>query len=76
MRTGIQRCDRFSLTPAADAARALWRPRAHRALARLSRNVPPTLSLGDGAANVGPIRTWKGLAARAALLGFEFATDT
>src|SRR5215468_5852717 len=54
MRTGIKRCDRFSLASTGSAARALRRPRAHRALAGLSRDVSSTLPLGDGAANVGP----------------------
>lgn len=39
-RTGVQRCDRFPFAAIGSAARALWRSRPDRALARLSRDVP------------------------------------
>jgi hypothetical protein len=53
VRTGVRRRDRLAFAAVGTAARALWRSRSDRALARLSRDVPSALSDGAGAENVG-----------------------
>ena len=46
---GVQRRDRVPFAAAGGAARALWRPRTGRALARLPRDVPAALAHRAGA---------------------------
>src|SRR6185503_16352058 len=58
--TGVQRRDRISLAAAGDPANDFWRTGPDRALARLQRDLPATLTHRAGASDVAPTRAARG----------------